>query len=586
MIFSDYDSTGLGDAAVTLQRAWNRDPQSLPFAPYIKTHALVSLVQKGLQYYELEHSLDKDGNPIPISPSSYFFGPEPLDAEALKSQGGGPVHEAGDHGTDQPTSKIAETNGHLTTTAVTHPSRPKKSRKGEVDGDGDAMEIDATNGIVHEPPFPANVVDGDGDVSMAQDQEPVAAPPIFTLTNGHSVGVQITPAKAADLSPNTTILDVAVSGHVTNTLWRPRDPTVVAAAGDTFCSLWKLPSSSSMPVEEKLIENNGDNTCVSAIAWDSTGQKLAVATYSDMRGSITMYDVHGNAVDLLPEVPRMITGLHWAEQSSHLVVVASDSKISELALWDDSVRPDEFPSPQVVDNSIYDFIWLNDRQAYACGDGAVYQCDVDSRINISQTFSSGGTNAAWTYVRCADREGSPVVVTASTEDARIWVPTHDMVLDNAHQSEITAIELRSQSPRSDSERQSPHLVLASSSTDDTVKVWNIDLDLKCFNCVHRLFLGPSTPALTSSISPDWYALAAASKDKLYIWNIERGGVPMASWTVPDHEEKKKEDGPNGSLNAHSVSEELLPVRSLSWDADGKRLAFGFGKQVAIVNMQR
>jgi hypothetical protein len=50
---------GHGEAAVTLQRAWNRDPQTLPFAPYIRTHALVSLVQKGLQYHELEQSLDK-----------------------------------------------------------------------------------------------------------------------------------------------------------------------------------------------------------------------------------------------------------------------------------------------------------------------------------------------------------------------------------------------------------------------------------------------------------------------------------------------------------------------------------------------
>lgn len=44
---------------MTLQRAWFPDPQSLPFAPYIKTHALVSLVQKGLQYHEMESSLDK-----------------------------------------------------------------------------------------------------------------------------------------------------------------------------------------------------------------------------------------------------------------------------------------------------------------------------------------------------------------------------------------------------------------------------------------------------------------------------------------------------------------------------------------------
>ena len=294
-----------------------------------------------------------------------------------------------------------------------------------------------------------------------------------------------------------------------------------------------------------------------------------------------MYDIDGNAVDLLPEVPRMITSLRWADHGSNLVVVASDSKISELALWDDSVRPDEFPSPQVVENSVYDFAWSGDHQAYACGDGAVYQCDVDSRIHVSKTFSSSGTDAPWTYIRCAHRDGSPAVVTASTEAAKIWIPTHDMHLDDAHQGEITSIELGSKGTKPHSELHSPHLTLASSSTDDTVKIWDIDLELKRFNCIHRLFLGSSTPALTSSVSPDWYALAAASKDRLFIWDLERGGAPVASWAVPGHEETKEEDGPNGVLNGRNVTENLMPVRSLSWDIDGKRLAFGFENQVSI-----
>lgn len=42
-----------------LQRAWNPNPQNLPFAPYIQSHALVSLVQKGLQYHDLERSVDQ-----------------------------------------------------------------------------------------------------------------------------------------------------------------------------------------------------------------------------------------------------------------------------------------------------------------------------------------------------------------------------------------------------------------------------------------------------------------------------------------------------------------------------------------------
>lgn len=50
---------GHGDAALMLQRAWNHNPQDFPFASYIKPHALIVLIQKGLQYFELEQSLDQ-----------------------------------------------------------------------------------------------------------------------------------------------------------------------------------------------------------------------------------------------------------------------------------------------------------------------------------------------------------------------------------------------------------------------------------------------------------------------------------------------------------------------------------------------
>lgn len=650
-----------------LQRAWNHDPQSLPFAPYIRTHALVSLVQKGLQYHELEQSFDKvldflsfisppiffffflscliilqEGNPTPYTPASYFFGPPLLDSSPVQ-QSGGPVEPPGAVTTDHfpasvspTTSKLARDgalNGHLTT-EISLPSG-KKTRKGDRNsadvaatttttannGEEISMEIDsngilvstttttATNNNKDESPAAARAtsataaaapdVDGDGDVSMgatttttttttrseSQGQELAAPPPPPppTLTTGHSVGVQITPTKAADLSPDTALLDVASADHVTRTLWRPRDPTVVVAAGDTFCSLWRLSSSSSpqpVPVPEKLVDGSADNTCVSAVAWDPTGQKLAVATYNDMRGSITMYDVQGNAVDLLPEVPRMITGLHWAENSSHLVVVASDSRVSELALWDDSLRPDEFPSPQVIDGSIYDLSWLGRNQAFACGDGSVYQCEIDSSIHITNTFSSEAPDnptPTWTFIRCASLGplSPPLAVAASSATASLWVPTHDMKRDNAHQGDITAIELRAPS-------QSP-AILASCSTDDTAKIWHIDPESKRFECIHRLFMGPSIPALAGAFSPDGYALAAASKSKMYIWNAERGGAPLATWTVPGSLENTKED-PDRPINGQQQNgtAEPLPDRSLSWDTDGKKLAFGVGHQVGYI----
>lgn len=51
--------TGYGDSAVKLQRDWMADPQGLPFAQFMKSHALVTLVQKGLLYHEIEKSLEQ-----------------------------------------------------------------------------------------------------------------------------------------------------------------------------------------------------------------------------------------------------------------------------------------------------------------------------------------------------------------------------------------------------------------------------------------------------------------------------------------------------------------------------------------------
>ncbi|EDP49827.1 WD repeat protein [Aspergillus fumigatus A1163] len=565
--------SGHGEAAVTLQRAWNHDPQSLPFAPYIRTHALVSL----------------DGNPTPFTPSKYFFGPVSLELETQKGQAG--PEEAGngtDQGPDSSTSKAAReggvSNGHPTAETggpQISPSTAKKARKsdrGEVNGDGVSMDVE-TNGVETEKkptvaasPLPAETnVDGDGDVNMdvrpdLQEQEATAAP-TFTLTTGPSVGVQISPAKAADLSPNTTILNVTEYDHVTRILWRPNDPTTVLAAGDTFCSLWRLQSTSSGPVQEKVVDSREDGNCVSAVAWHPKGHKFAVATYNDMRGSITMYDVAGNAVDLLPEVPRMITGLHWADTSSNLIVVASDSKISELAIWDDSLRPDEFPSPQVVDGSVYDLSWLGDKQAYASGHGVVYQCDVDSSIRIAETFSWGDSDRVWSFVRCANAGSSPVAVAASSDTAAFWVPTHDMHLDDAHQGDITSIEIRPHPEPCEKTQHGHSVVLASASTDGALKIWQIDLEAKRFICLHRLVLGQSMPTLAACFSPDGYAVAAASRDRLFIWNAERGGTAMATWVVPGSDEAKSDGEADHAANGQNGAVGLLPDRSLSWDTD-------------------
>lgn len=439
----------------------------------------------------------------------------------------------------------------------------KKNRQSEITHD-ESMEVDAE---IESKGSPIATPDGDGDVSMGAEEVP---PPEPTLMNGNSIGVQISPAKTADLAPDTALLHA--DDHVITAAWRPRDPTVLVTSGENFCSLWKLPLSSS-PVQNLFLDLRGTNGYVTTVAWDAVGGKLAVASMRDLRGSITMYNTEGNVVDMLPDMPRLINGLHWAEDSPQMIVVASDERSSELALWDDNRRPDVYPPPQVIDSHVYDLAWCGRNQVFACGDGAVYQCEVDHNVRLTRTYSSSDADATWTFIRCVQTDVSPVAVAADSAKFAIWIPTHDILIENAHQDAITSIDIR---PQSHAQCRTSVITIASYSTDGTVNVWRVDLESRQFKRVHRLRLGSFQPALAGSFSPDGFALGAVSKNELFIWNAERGGDPMATWTAPGSDKVKEEPSHTNGQNGH---EEPFPDRALSWDSNGKKLACGFGKQV-------
>lgn len=410
-----------------------------------------------------------------------------------------------------------------------------------------------------------NHMDGDGDVSMAEE---IPEPPA-TLENGLSAAIQIAPAKTVDLTPDTALLDT--DNHVSQALWHPRDPTTVVAAGQGFCTLWKL-SPSSEPIEKKIVSYKKGSTAVSTVAWDAIGEKLAVAASStDEKGTITMYNINGDAVDLLPDMPRIITGLHWSDFGSRLIVLASNDNISELALWDDDRRPDVFPPPQVIEDHIYTISWCGRNQVFASGEGAIYQCEVDNNIRLINTYSSR-ENTTWDFIRCAQTELHSVAIAGSGPNSMIWIPTHDIVIPNAHPGQITGLEIR---PQSHSQR----IVFATFSQGGAVKVWEIKPESKECNCVHQFSLGsfPSNNALTGCFSADGHALAAASRDRLCIWNVERGGI-ISSWTAPQPEVKKEDPDRTTNGNSPKISDPQSHW-PLAWNAGGKQLAYGLNKKV-------
>ncbi|EED17448.1 WD repeat protein [Talaromyces stipitatus ATCC 10500] len=589
-----------------LQRAWLANPQTLPFASHIKTHALVSLVQKGLQYHEIEQSLDQDGNPIPFTPSKSFFGPTPLDMESLKTRGE-TLKAQTELGTTTTTSvpsaskpapePTVTSNGHLVSETPQPTVTVKKGRKVHrlepaTNGDDSAMDL-GTNGVVHErvsvpssglkSPSSTEIADAEGDIQMVDPAaEEKQEMPTDTLTAGRSVGVQYVPAKAADLGAHTVILDVEVArdDHVTRSAWRPYDSSILAAAGDSFCTLWKL-APGAAPSTEKIFDSKGDGSWVTALSWEPSGHKFAVATYNEHRSSIQMYDSSGSVVDLLPTASGMINGLHWAPKGTHMVVVSSKDKSSELSLWDDSIKPEEFPSYQTIDGLVHDITWAGDNHIFVSGEGSVWQCEIDPTLQVINRYQSRESNTEWTYIRGVQTGSGSVAVAAACSAGSLWIPTHEIVVEDAHRADITSIEVRPKHQDQDA-NTSTSFTFASASVDDTVKIWKVDLESKKMSCLHTLFLSPGLPALALAFSPDGYAVAAASTDRLFIWNPDRGDEPLATWSCPPCSTKEDLERPVNGENGSTVVE---TYRSLAWDTDGKKLAMGYDKKIAVVNLQ-
>src|ERR1700722_15826942 len=304
-----------------------------------------------------------------------------------------------------------------------HPNQ-QSAQTGTPTPNDNAMDIDRTNGFAYyqleQAPFnaraksstPANVgfeADtpmGDGGAHMdqgvdvdrgaitgagagvgacgPQDQEQMieTPAPIYTLTKGHSVGVQITPAKVADLKPETKILGVADDHHVTHTMWRPHDPSILAASGEQFCGLSQVSShdfkqTSQLPRYLSLIDDS-DTSIVSAAAWEPGGTLLAIATYnrSDFTGQLRVYNAQNNSlVDALPTAQKVIQSLRWSSVGLRLVGIASDPQDSALMLWDLSLLPDSWgPSSTIVSALIHDVNWAchgYSSTVCASGDGIV-----------------------------------------------------------------------------------------------------------------------------------------------------------------------------------------------------------------------
>lgn len=533
---------------------------------------------------------------------------------------------------------------------------PKRSRKGERNGSAgrkpsasagrhgnmSAMDVDMTNGHptswtdARSPSATETGADNNAhlvngartDDRMDLDEESLAAdqanheshvevtqPQLHTLTTGASIGVQVAPAKVANLSSSSYLLEIPSSSgpeefrSITRTAWRPGENDILATMGDSFCGVWKPTNQLSDPNNPPQFHELVDHTemkLVSALAWDPDGDILAVATYSDPSGEILLFDGQElNLMEALPASQKAITTMRWHTQGLRLLGIAPySSDIADTAqntgstilLWDVSRSPN-IAGPLSI--SVPEILMDMDCASFgtsgvvcAVGGTSIYHVRAFSDLSIEHTWTSDPSeNHQWTIVRCAWRgPTNGTVVAASGDSGCLWLPGQNVIKREAHEAPITALELRPHPPSTAS--SSSNIEFATSSTDGTVKVWQYDEGDGVIISLCKLTVGHASPVMTISYSSDSFCLAGASYDTVRIWNAEHGYKNMATWKGEPESwggSKLKEDdimSVGGMSGMNGDAPQAIADHTLAWDAESKKVAFGLGSQVSQVPLSR
>lgn len=449
--------------------------------------------------------------------------------------------------------------------------------------DGPPEPVSPTDDSPAEDGQTANGMELDEDPDAPGSPAPEEAPFLQTLTTGESRGVQSD--KVAELGPQTSILTVPESSHVMHTAWNPKDPTILAASGDALCRIWfisRMASSDDTSNHKAYVDllDPSYGSLVTAMAWDPMGDVLAVATRdesSDLVGAISLWSKAGRALDELPATQDMVITLRWSPSSKQLLgITTSGPTASSLTLW--NINSSQAAAPYPFPNNIIDAAWTSDYDLSVCGNGIIASSFLENQMIVGQhTRPEPDSQYDWTHIRY-DPHTHTTALAAEESAVLALIDFSDTLRTiTAHDAEITDLAYQPINNLSAYPPNAPRL-LATSSLDGTIKVWDAK---RPFTLVHTLSLGYTTPAMAMSFTPDGYLVAAANWNKVLIWNAEAGGVPKASW--------KGVLGklPNGLLtNGHGAAEEEdgmggEPNCSLSWDADGGKLALGVESQVSF-----
>ncbi|KAF9124951.1 hypothetical protein BGW39_007782 [Mortierella sp. 14UC] len=441
----------------------------------VQPGALVSVLQKGLLYMDLELHVNEDGSERECTGPVVLIGPHRCDKQAKKPKRDEIISRG---------SKRDRKEGKRSQRQQQQQQNQDREKRARIDPDEERDE----------------------DQMMDTDQV-------------EDISVVGTPAEVVD-SPEVKVIPasdaITLKGHTADVFvcsWNPTSPTLLASgSGDATARIWQIPTTGEEALPEPIVLKHlpaltDINRDVTTMDWNSSGTLLATGFYD---GQARIWTQRGQLRHLMSQHRGPIFALKWNKKGNYILTGSLDHT---TIVWDtttgEAKQQHEFHKGAVLDVD-----WLdNTTFATSSSDGKVYVCKVGSAdpLKVFEGHKDEVNAIRW------DPLGELLASCSDDKTAKVWSLSQDECLFDltAHTEAVYDMTWAPREPSSKDSR-----MLATASFDTSVRLWDAN-NGACLRVLSRHI----EAVYTVAFNPTGTHLATGSPDHtINIWRVQDGAL--------------------------------------------------------------